>query len=382
MTNKSNKPIKYKAVKITIITILSVMCSLVFIWRCFYGVFPFSKSHYVNISSEITTNDMPYWVNNDLVKIGDKLYYNYEPKHGIDYLFAYGVYEISSFGARRVYWGGPKITDGSKLFGLDTAENSLIRQYSDPSDDDQSYGQVYGYNTFLHKFDVINELSESTPAPMKDCRYVDGAYFYYLTNALYIQKEDKLEKITDVWQTNNEYRPVTFKYFIKSSDQVYYIKPDGKRPDEGESILCSYSVSQKKETEIKKIELPAENIWELFIDGDKVILGVVPEHIMEDDPLYMTSIDKDGELIKILDDHSPFGNTIVHNGTVYFIDFMSDIEGLYSVDLNNPGKRNMLYEGRVMSVHIFDSEWIYFTDDEEVLYRITHDGKTLEKVFG
>lgn len=41
----------------------------------------------------------------------------------------------------------------------------------------------------------------------------------------------------------------------------------------------------------------------------------------------------------------------------------------------------MLYEGKVNSVHIFDSKWVYFTE-EEVLYRMTHDSKTVEKVFG
>ncbi len=371
---KISRVVKFVLTAVVIITFLFSTYIL------FYnGVF-FGKANNVEISFE-TISDIQS-NNTNLVKIGDRLYYNYEPKDSFDDLFTYGLYEITSSGAKRVYWGGPKITDGSNLFRIDSAGDSLIRKFSDLPYNETPNGQIYKYNTFWHNFEVMNELSEAVPAPMRACRYVDGAYFYYLTNALYIQKEDKLEKIIDVWQTDDESIPVTYKYFIESSDMVYYIKPDGKKPDEGASIFCSYTVSQKKESEIRKIELPADDIAELYIDGDKIILGVVPEYSIEDNPLYMTSIEKDGELTEVLNDHSPFGGTIVYDGMVYFIDFMSDSEGLYSVALNNPGKRNMLYEGRVMSIHIFDSQWIYFTDDKEVLYRITRDGKTLEKVFG
>lgn len=382
MKNESKKTIKHKKTKNIIIT-MSAVALIIFLfvglWICFYTALPFDKSHNVEISSD-TIKNIPFG-RDDLVKIGDKLYYNYEPKGSFDERYVYGLYEITSSGARRVYWGGPRISDSSNLFGLDTAEDSLIGEFSEFTYDETSNGQVYKYNTFWHNFEIINELSEATPAHMRACKYVDGAYFYYLPNALYIQKEDKLEKITDAWQINDDTIPVVYRYFIESKDLVYYIKPDGEKPDEETSILCSYSIPQKKETEIRKIELRSENIAELFIDGDTMILGLEFENTL-DSPLYMSSIDKNDELIKILDDHSGFGGTIVYDGMIYSIDFYSDSNGLYSIDLSNVEKRNKLYDGEVMSVHIFDSKWIYFTNDKAVLYRITHDGKTLEKVFG
>ena len=57
-------------------------------------------------------------------------------------------------------------------------------------------------------------------------------------------------------------------------------------------------------------------------------------------------------------------------------------KGILAVDLNNPDNPKKIYDGAVSSIHILDNEWIYFTDEDCVLRRITHDGKKVELVFG
>ena len=57
-------------------------------------------------------------------------------------------------------------------------------------------------------------------------------------------------------------------------------------------------------------------------------------------------------------------------------------KGLYVIDNKTNQIKKIYDDSEVFSVYIVDDKWIYFTDENERLYRITPDGKTLEKIFG
>lgn len=69
----------------------------------------------------------------------------------------------------------------------------------------------------------------------------------------------------------------------------------------------------------------------------------------------------------------------MYNGVLYYNIAEAD-GGIYAVGLDDITQREKIYSGYVASIHILDSEWIYFTDESNALSRITHDGDIVERI--
>ena len=68
----------------------------------------------------------------------------------------------------------------------------------------------------------------------------------------------------------------------------------------------------------------------------------------------------------------------VYNGYVYVTTYDKGVER-YDLITN---EKIMLCEKNAESCYILDDKWVYLVDEEYNLYRVTQDGKELEKVFG
>lgn len=366
-----------KKIIIPISIVLILVVAGFIVYPFFYDGAFVGKSHNIEITGETVSTNKSY---GELAKVGDKLYYNYEPNSNFFDLMNYGLYEISSSGTKRMYWDGIKITDGSNLFEVDSAGDNLIRKFSDLPYDETSYGQIYKYNTSSKDFEVINKLSESTPAKMEACKYVDGKYFYYLQNSLYVQNGDKLEKIVELEPTVEGDELPIYRFYIHSDDEVYYVKLNGDK-----CVICSYSISGKKETEVTNIDLPYQEVTELYIDDNKAVIGLTSNDsdVSERNSMYVVNIaDSESEPQELLSKKTSYGRTLVYGGKLYYVKYDSNENLICSIDLSNAQEENTLYKGDIANIHIVDGQGVYFTDSNKALYRIGLDGEKLETVFG
>lgn len=366
-----------KKILIPIATALALVIISFPIYQIFYdGAFVGKTHNDIEISDEVVLTNKSY---GELAKVGNKLYYNYEPQSNVFDLLDYGLYEISSTGTKRVYWGGIKITDGSNLFKVDSAGENLIKSYSDLLYEDISYGEIYSYNPSSKNFEIINKLGKSTPAQIKACKYVNGRYFYYLQNSLYVQNGDMLEKIVDLQPTLYGDESPLYRFFISSNCEVYYIKPDGNT-----CVLCRYDLSEKKETELTSVDLPYKEVTELYIDGDKAVIGLTSDenNISQRNSMYVADIADDSNLQELLSKTTDYGRTLIYDGRLYFLKHKSNTNAICSIELSYPREESIIYEGDITNIHIVDGHGVYFTDSNKALYRASLNGEKLETVFG
>ena len=55
--------------------------------------------------------------------------------------------------------------------------------------------------------------------------------------------------------------------------------------------------------------------------------------------------------------------------------------GLYVYSMNE-SRLKQLSDIKVSNMWVLDNKYVYFSDENKTLYRVTQDGKTTEKVFG
>ena len=127
---------------IIIATFVLAVCLVLFAGYNLFYSYPFIKTYNVEISEDTLNLKYSSEINGagNLIKIGDKLYYNYEPMENFVDLLTYGLYEISSGGAHRVYWWWINITNTTNHFPITVADNSVAVTYDSYLDIDFSYG--------------------------------------------------------------------------------------------------------------------------------------------------------------------------------------------------------------------------------------------------
>lgn len=391
----NTKP-KSKKALIAISIISGVILLLVLLVVLFFrGVF-FGKSHRVEISADTIFNTQ--YNSGDLIKIGDKLYYNYEPTDSLDDLLTYGIYEISSLGSSRVYWKGPQFhpCPSSNLFSLKAIEGEIIADGTTLLYDENNTVEIQKYNLFTKRLETYRKLETAYGEEPRNFEYIDGVYFYESLNSLYMEKDGKLEKLFDTGY-HGEAGPNTFSvngnilretinlnnFCYVSKDELYYAKSL-----EDTTTVCRYNIPDKKETEIAKLNYPADDVFNLFITDGKAVVDTYNFSATDSKPrLYLIDTESDEEPTEILKEHnlSYMSESIAVLDGYFYIgsdgNYNSE-KGILAVDLNNPDNPKKIYDGAVSSIHILDNEWIYFTDEDCVLRRITHDGKKVELVFG
>lgn len=334
----------------------------------------YAKTYNAEIEVESVNNTQ--LTNDNLIKIGDKLYFNYKKPN----LLTYGTYEISSNGAKRISWGiGPVIRDTDDMLEPITVYNGLL--VSDRISYDCEKVYIKGFNGFFHNFSNQQAIdSDGAQCDYIRLECVENKNYFITSTNVYEESDGKLSELIDVYDKSDE-KVFDYKILNIQDDSVYYAK--GR---DNNCIISSCNINTNLKKELCSLSVECQRVEKVFSYDNKLVVevGYGYEDLSPNSYLRIYLIDilnnKASEVIYENNGSEYFGDSFVYDGVLYYAD-SEDNGGIYAFDLHNESK-GKLYDGHVESIHILDSKWIYFTDDKAVLYRITHDGKTLENVFG
>lgn len=316
-------------------------------------------------------------MHSNLAKIGGKLYYSYSNNDS----FKYGTYDISSFITKRIYWEG--ISSSPVTLNLDVIGNEKILFNA-------GNGSVEFYDTKNGKYMPLYSLDHNQIDNnlYLETFFIDGYQYWYSGEGpawcsdgykIYRDVNGKLELIfsTDV---------ISADYFgAPQFDDRYIYLEAGKEDKFNISKAYFYKYDILKKQVINRMQIDINNhLNSNIVTNDKIysISGIYNEKSDENDTFLCVSEMNTKKQKKIL---STTGTQILngYNNLVCIgVNESGNKNGLYVIDIKTDEVKKIYDEKAVYSIYIVDNQWIYFTDQNEKLYRITPDGKTIEKVFG
>ena len=331
-----------KYVKFGFVVLLIV--ALVLGIGAYFVVFRFPNAS-INISSATVDNYYNnYIAGGNACRINNTIYYNYNKSR-----FNYGLAEITENGSKRIHWNGihwleaelPQLlspirmyenklylTDENKYY--DAAEQSFISDDTFHGDFRQTeYGLVYADDENL----ICENSAGKKQVLLKsyDKCYIANDALYYTLPKRYdtIRKLDlKTGKDEKIAQISSEYMEFARSFFIEKNYVVF--ESDILNKDKGNYTSgCLFT-----------LELGTDN--------------------------------RQPQLIK-----SEINGVNVYKNKVYF----TSGNGLEVYDLQNKSVQT-LCKNSAEKVYILDDGWVYFTDDNSALWRVSNDGAKSEKVFG
>ena len=318
-------------------------------------------------TNALSNNEQSMW--SKLARIDDKLYYSYSPASRIKP----GTYEISNNCTKRIYVGGTFLSP--EVLNLDVVGDGKI--LLNTKDGAVEYFDVQNgeYKPFTElKDDIANDRE------YKSAFYIDGnQYWYcgddplgiYTSYDIYACENDKFNLYfsTDKIGEKNVSAPCF------NGEYIYVVSYEDNGND-SENYLYKYNA--KSGAAENKISISDAGNYITASDG-KVYSMVYGDE--GKNRLTVTDINAENQK----DIFNTDGSTIVNGyGGLVCVGVYSDSDGkngLYVIN-GKTDELNQIYGEEVFGVYIVDDKWIYFTDENEKLCRITPDGKTLEKVFG
>lgn len=384
------KNLKWTAKRITVVICVIVVAALTLGLGVYNRIHSLPESH-VQVTGTTVDNDYNNFISEsdlinatgDLVRIGDKLYYNYYGSYA-----TYGLYEIASNGAQRIHWDGygpwaflighsyklypireyggkllvNTIVDGSYyVYKRDAKEWKLaqgrIQSYCEESQafyeatlfgnildifaltyQETSFGFVYESSEMLDLWVYSAEGgSEKISAENVISFYTVGKQIYYLTHATandpYVLHVFDWGKRTDTvicqWA---DYTNIT--YFIVEENNLIFV---AQCPDQNAQSVYTFDLSnpKRKEKAIYTINRGTSNAAHIY-------------------------------------------SWNVSDGMVY----LCTQNGLIAVDLDI-GTHSVLCDKIILECDIVDDTWVYFIEkDSHNLWRVSKSGENVELVFG
>lgn len=314
---------------------------------------------------------------NKLVKIGDKLYYNYQAN-----IFSYGTYEISSNGAKRIYWGaGPIVQDNDKVLEPIAVYDGMLVSDSISYDFSNIYINVYNASSCGFNNSISFDRSAITYSDVR-LEYIDNKNYFITSTHVYQETGGQVTDIANVYDKGEDII-ADYKILNLQGDIVYYAKGV-----DDECVIASYNIDTNTKKKLCTFSVECERINSIFSDGKNLIVEVGWGYTDANSSesylrLYYVDTEKNGTPQEIYknDGSEAYGGCLMYNGVLYYNIAEAD-GGIYAVGLDDITQREKIYSGYVASIHILDSEWIYFTDESNALSRITHDGDIVERIFG
>lgn len=308
-------------------------------------------------------NNSKTTVSSLVVQIGDRLYYDYFTNSGMT---PDGIYEISDGQCK-------KILSRSKRYLDSVYKGEFI-------DIDYNSGQV----TYLDR-------ESGKPQPYDGIKIPDniGEFSYTICDdvvylgtgdAVYRQTENGFEK----WISSEDFSETKYIHVAYiDGDNVYYVEGDEyvqtddgeygahfEYVGNGEYKICRYNVKTKKTT---KIDL-----------GEMMIITPIQEHndavyfLSESAPLYKADF-KTNTVTKIFDDNSGSNEFVLFEDKIYVAGHVENLGIHVSEDEGKTFKK--ISDAYAYSVFAVDDRYVYYTDENSNLYRVTVDGTKTEKVF-
>lgn len=375
-----------KKLRLTLIllTVFILFC-IVYIYIALFNTTHFNSVKIENSLCDNNYNNCLANTDNKLVQIGDKLYYNY-----IGDPLKYGTYEIAGGVTKRIYWEGFDLKGGKCLY-LDNIYNGKILEssISDVSAEPTPNYIVNYYNIDNKKYEPYFTLENPDNIYLSGGFFVaEGVQYFYSYGAdedspyLYRYKDDKLELILSKKLTGLE----NYSSPIINNDYMYFTTINTVRDEQCDYYVCKYDMDTKKI--LKKVKIPTtfDEYYSSNIDGCKLVLGdkiYGYRSKLNKDTVFVT--DLGSETIK--DVFEVTDGSIIINGyenNAYIGVEYGKNKGIYKINNETNAVSNVLSETNISQLYILDEKWLYFVDDIDGkrLYRVSSDGKTVEKVFG
>lgn len=381
-----------KSFRIITITFLSVLFVIAGLCIAYFSL-TYVPHHNVKIEGGTYSNSYLNTYSNimpRLARVDNKLYYN-----ASNDFFKYGTYEITTDYTKRVYWQGPALSwenisldcVSDKTIFSPLIENNKIQYYDFENNRYEDYLQISESDTESPKelFVVNNEIYSCY------CELCDYGNNFYSTYKLYRQAEDDIELILSANDLDFDYISAPQFY----DKYIYFIavqKLSDKENHDIKQFVCKYDLNNR--TIVDKM---------LCFEGSEYGVGI--EHFncstAVNNKVYGIAADQSNEhsddsseYVYSADLNNKTSNLILKsNGTAIINSYEDKVfiavengqdKGIYSVDTATD-KVTKIFENDmdINGLYIVDSKYLYFTDNSYFcLYRITQDGKTLEKVFG
>lgn len=313
-----------------------------------------------------------------LLRIDDKLYYNYKPKSSY---IKYGLYEISKNGNKRLYSPGfAQFPYHAPLFVLQEYNKELLVSPSnfipygiDIQDKYPNY--IIKLNLNNQSFEISNLLNGVKKDTINNYYAFNDKIYLIGEKAIYIYKDNSVKSLIEIKDVDN--LGIDFKYIFFADSGFYYFSKSKK-------AFCCYDLETKsinkliEESSFKhKIETVDYILPDFCVINNNLIFYYSsPDCTKKDNVcLYKANLKtkRIGFLAKL-----PLGHYYTnYRGNTLYVG--SETSGIYSIDIYSK-KTAKISDKHTKGVFIVDDKFIYFIDDEAVLYRT--NGKTTEKVFG
>lgn len=352
------------------VIVLAVLAGIVVLSIAAFNIFNYfywPKGHLKSTESSsnktISVSNSP---SDNLTPLNNKLYFNYS-KPGD--MAKHALVEINSNTSAIKHWGGFRLKGDSDGFyhKINTFKGSIIVNGYGEFD-----GKLYKYNTDTDKIELYSTLENRDKN-----KYID---YKIRGNKIYVISLDKIYvtydgiKVKTVFDKMND---IAEDIYDISNDSLLYVS-NNKHIKEYDLIKGKY-VFDKKNT--NKMVLESFIDYSIFKCGSQIILAD-SSGINENDYFKIYNVTDNFKMI-YLDDYSPccFGycNNLLFMGYSWNYD---ETEGCLKVLDINTGKSKTISEDNTEDISVFGDKWVYYTDEDCRLFRITHNGKTKEKVFG
>lgn len=279
---------------------------------------------------------------------------------------------------KRIYWEGISISASTLNLNVIGDGNILLNEGI-------GYGKVDYYDIQENEYKPFIELDSDTikDKPHLCVFYIDGKQYWYSGDDpmgiitrynIYTYENNKL----NLYFSTDEIDKCRFS--APNFDGNYiYLEAINDDSNNCENYLYKYDVQNDKVIDKVKIDDNYGNY--IIIGNDKTYSTIHSDSSKEKNSVVVTDISakKQKEIFDTI------GSTVINGyGDLVCMGVYSDSDknGLYIIDHKTDEVKQIYNNKEVFGVYIIDNKWIYFTDADDKLYRITPDGETIEKVFG
>lgn len=361
---------KVKKIIIISLCLLLIASYLLFINTTYVNFIDIEQSNFNNCYLNSQAN-----IISQLAYADDKLYYNYNNN-----FFKYGTYEISETVTKRIYWEGPSVL--SPTLSLDNIVDDKIL-HNNINNDKLEYFDIKE-KKYLSYFDI-----KSTPNFKPKSYFIaNGEYYYY-------DSEFSLYKIT----ANNNVELVLSNELIGFesystpqfyNNYIYFIATRNINENDVEEYLCKYDTNSKKivsEMLYYKGDVLSGGLkrFSCSIVANNKVYGFASNVYNElplDNNTYVYVADIENKTSKSI--FKTDSNVILncYEDKVFMCVENGNDKGIYYINTINNEVTKIFDSEKISGLYIVDSTWLYFIGKDNNLYRVTQDGKILEKVFG
>lgn len=374
-------------------TAVSICVALVVAWAISFGVhiyriyrLPESR---VEITGTIVDNrynnyiseDNLYHTTGDLVRIGDKLYYNYYGSYA-----SYGLYEITSDGARRIQWDGYGpwaflIGHEPMLYPIQEYNGKLLMNtFVD--------GNYYVYNREIKDWELAQERIQSYNEETRT--FEESILFDGVSDIAYLAYQEtsfgsvyRSNALTDLWVYTDEdgSKRIADKdvcSFYTAGEHIYYIT------SENDSLVLHMFDWATKTDRVVCAWADYSNMATFIIEDNQLIFmarhkGENTHCIYKMDLLDPTCTEQAIYTVDLSDPDSEYMFSFnVWDGMVY----ICTMDGLIACNLDAE-THDVLCDKAVDVCYIVDDTWAYFCEfKSSCLWRVPQSGGDVELVLG